>query len=54
MTGTPEGYIESIHEGGATLIDDLGDEVEGDVGAPPCLRVEQLRAWHQELKEEQL
>ena len=31
MAGTPEGYIESIHEGGAN------DVVEGDVGAPPHL-----------------
>ena len=37
MAGTPEGYIESNHEGGATPIDDLDDEVEGDAGAPPCL-----------------
>ena len=51
MAGTPEGYIESIHEGGATPTDDLDDEVEGDAGAPPRLRVEQLRAWHQELEE---
>ena len=29
----PEGYIESIHKGGATLADDLDDEVKGDVGA---------------------
>ena len=51
MAGTPEGYIKSIHEGGATPTDDLDDEVEGDAGAPPRLRVEQLRAWHQELEE---
>ena len=44
MVGTLEGYIESIHEGGATPTDDLDDEVEGDVGALPRLRVEQLRA----------
>ena len=37
MAGNPKGYIESIHEGGATPIDDLDDEVEGDVGAPPRL-----------------
>ena len=54
MAGTPEGYIESIHEGGATPTDDLDDEVEGDAGALPCLRVEQLRARHQELEEAQL
>ena len=54
MAGTPEGYIESIHEGGATPIDDPDDKVEGDVGAPPHLRVEQLRARHQELEEARL
>ena len=51
MAGTPEGYIESIYDGGATQEDDLDDEVEGDAGAPPRLQVEQLRARHQELKE---
>ena len=50
MAGTPKGYIESIHEGGATPTDDLDDEVEGDAGAPPRLWVEQLRARHQELQ----
>ena len=40
MAGTPEGYIESTHEGGATPTDDLDDEVEGDAGAPPRLWVE--------------
>ena len=44
MVGTPEGYIKSIHEGGATPTDDLDDEVEGDGGAPPRLWVEQLKA----------
>ena len=51
MAGTPEGYIKSIHKGGATPTDDLDDEVEGNAGAPPHLRVEQLRARHQEFKE---
>ena len=51
MAGIPDGYIESIHEGGATPTDDLDDEVEEDAGAPPCLWVEQLKARHQELKE---
>ena len=40
MAGMPEGYIESIREGGNTSTDDLDDEVEGDAGAPPRLRVE--------------
>ena len=51
MVGTSEGHIESIHEEEATSTDDLDDEVEGDTGAPPRLRVEQLRARHQELEE---
>ena len=51
MVGTPKGYIKSIHEGGATPTDDLDDEVEGDAGAPPHLRVEQLRARHKEIED---
>ena len=27
MAGTPDGYVESIHEGGATPTDNLDDEV---------------------------
>ena len=37
MAGTPEGYVESIHEGEATPTNDLDDEVERDAGAPPRL-----------------
>ena len=44
MAGTLEGYIKSIHKGGATPMDDLDDKVEGEAGAPPHLRVEQLKA----------
>ena len=44
MAGTPEGHVESIHEGGATPPNDLDDRVEGDAGAPPHMRLEQLRA----------
>ena len=51
MAGTPEEYIESIHEGEDTPTDDLDDKVEGDAGAPPHLRVEQLKARHRELEE---
>ena len=54
MASTLEGYIESIHEGGATPTDDFDDEVKGDAGSPQCLRVEQLRARHQELEEARL
>ena len=50
MAGTHEGRVESVHEGGATPTDDSNDEVEGDAGAPPRLRVEQLRAWHKEIE----
>jgi len=51
MAGTPEGHVKSIHEGEATPTNDFDDEVERDAGAPPHLRVEQLKAWHQELEE---
>ena len=51
MAGTPKGYIESIHEGGATPPNDLDDEVKGDTGTPPRLWVEQLRAWYKELED---
>ena len=44
MVGTPEGHVESIHEGEATSMNDFDDEVERDAGAPPRLRVEQLKA----------
>ena len=50
MAGTPKRYIKSIHEGEPTPTNDLDDEVEGDVGAPPHLQVEQLKARHQELE----
>ena len=51
VTDTPEGHVESIHEGEATPTNDLDDGVERDAGAPPHLWVEQLKAWHQELEE---
>ena len=51
MAGTPEGRVESVHEGGATPTNDPDDDVEGDAGAPPRLRVEQLRARHKEIKD---
>ena len=54
MVGTPEGQVESIHEEEATPTNDLDDEVEGGIGAPPLLRVKQLKAWHQELEEARL
>ena len=51
MAATPEGRVESVHEGRTTPTNDPDDEVEGDAGAPPRLRVEQLRAWHKEIKD---
>ena len=51
MAGTPKGHIESIHEEEATSLNDLDDEVEWETGAPPSLRVEQLKARHLELEE---
>ena len=40
MAGTPEGRIESVHEGRATPPNDFDDEVEEDAGALPRLQVE--------------
>ena len=54
MVGTPEGHVESIHEEEDTPTNDLDDEVKGDTGAPPHLRMEQLKARHQELEEARL
>ena len=51
MVGTPKGRIESIHEGGATPPNDLGDGVKGDAGASPHLWVEQLRMQQRELED---
>ena len=47
MAGTPKRYIESIHEREATPMNDFDDEVKRDAGAPPRLRVEQLKTRHQ-------
>ena len=44
IVGTPEGHVKSIHDEEATPTNDLNDEAEGDAGAPPRLRVEQLKA----------
>ena len=54
MVGTPDGHVKSIHEEEATPMNDLNNEVEGEAGAPPCLRVEQLKARHLELEEARL
>ena len=51
MMGTLEGHVKSIYEEEATPMNGLNDEVEGETGAPPCLRVEQLKAQHLELEE---
>ena len=51
MVGTPDRHVESIHKGEATPTNALDDEVEGDARVPPHLRVEQLKAQHQELEE---
>ena len=51
MVGTPEGRVESVHEGGATPPNDLDDEVEEDAGGLRRMRVEQQRARHQELED---
>ena len=54
MAGTPEGCVESIHEGAATPTNDHDDDVKGDVGASPRLQIEQLRAWHKEIEDARL
>ena len=54
MAGTPKGHVKSIHKGEATSMNDFDDEIERDAGAPPPLRVEQLKARHQELEEARL
>ena len=54
MIGTPEGRVESVHEGGATPLNDLDDEFEEDAGALLRMRLEQLRIRHQELKDARL
>ena len=54
MAGIPEGHVESIHEEEATPTNDLDDEVEGEMGGPPRLQVEQLKARHLELEEARL
>ena len=46
MVGTPEGHIESIHEGEATPMNGFDDVAKRDPRAPPHLRVEQLKAQH--------
>ena len=51
MTGTPEGHIKSIHKEEATLVNNLNDEAKGKIAAPPRMRVEQLKARHQEIEE---
>ena len=51
MVGTPKGHVESIHDEEATPMNDLNNVVKGEAGAPPCLRVEQLKARHLEHEE---
>ena len=46
MMGTPDGHVESIYEEEATLVNNLDDEAEGEIAAPPRMRVEQLKAQH--------
>ena len=54
MIGTPEGHVESIHEEEDTATNDLDDDAEGEIVAPPRMRVEQLKAQHQEIEEVRL
>jgi hypothetical protein len=43
MADTPEGHVESVHDGRVTPLAGSNDEVKGDPRALPCLWVEQLR-----------
>ena len=38
MVGTPDGRVESVHEGGATPLNDFDDEVKEDAGPFPACR----------------
>ena len=38
MVGTTEGHVKSIPAEEATLVGDLGDEIEGAIVAPPRMR----------------
>ena len=54
MMGTLEGHIESVPEEEATLANNLNDEAKGEIVAPPCIRVEHLKARHLEIEEARL
>ena len=49
--GTLKGHVESIPEEEATPANDLNNKDKGETVAPPHMRVEQLKAQHQEIKE---
>ena len=51
MTGTLKGHIKSVSKEEATLANNLSDEANGEIVAPPHMRVEQLKAQHREIKE---
>ena len=46
MTGTPEGHVESVHEGEAIPTNDLDDEAKRETAASPRMSMEQLKARH--------
>ena len=54
MTGTHEGHVKSVSKEEATPVNNLGDEAEGEIAAPPCMRVEQQKARHREIEEARL
>ena len=51
IMGTLEGHVESVSEEEATPVNNLGNEAEGETVAPPRMRVEQLKARHQEIED---
>ena len=46
MMGTPEGHVESVHEGEAIPTNDLDDEAKRETAASPRMSMEQLKARH--------
>ena len=51
MMGTPEGHVESVHEGEATPTNGLDDEAERETVVSPQKPVEQLKARQREIEE---
>ena len=51
MMGTPEGHVESVPKEETTPANNLDNEAEGEMEAPTCMGVEQLKARKREIEE---